>query len=273
MIGAIAGDMIGSVYENRPIKTRQFSLFASGSRFTDDTVMTVAVAEAVLTGTPYREALLRWGRRYPDVGYGSLFAAWLQEDNPQPRPSWGNGSAMRVSPIGWAARDAASVLRESAACACVSHTHPDAVCGAQAVALAIFLARTGNSRNTIRRTIREQFGYDLDRTVDVIRPGYGFDVSCAGSVPEAMIACLDAGGYEDAVRNAISLGGDSDTLACMAGGIAEAMFGGVPEPVVREVWMRLPVDMGEIVDEFYRTFAIHGMAGRTPGRRMGRSDE
>ncbi len=250
MIGAIAGDIIGSIYERRPIKTKEFPLFDHRCRFTDDTVLSVAVADAILTGRPYQQSLRELGRRYPRAGYGGSFSLWLQSDDPRPYNSWGNGSAMRVSPIGFAFSSEEDVLRHAKMTAELSHNHPEGIKGAQATALAVFLARTGAGKKQIRARIAELFGYDLNRTVDGIRPGYSFDVSCQGTVPEAIIAFLDSETYEDAIRNAISLGGDSDTLACITGGIAEAFHGGVRDDIVKEAQERLTPDLLQIVQEF-----------------------
>lgn len=253
MIGAIAGDIIGSIYERRPIKTKEFPLFNPHCHFTDDTVLTVAVADAILTGRSYRQSLQEIGGLYPNVGYGGTFIQWLQSDNPRPYNSWGNGSAMRVSPIGFAFQSEAEVLLHAKLTAEVSHNHPEGIKGAQATALSVFLAKTGIGKNQIRVRISKEFGYDLNRTVDEIRPHYSFDVSCQGTVPEAIIAFLDSESYEDAVRNAISLGGDSDTLACIAGGIADAFYG-VPENIRDEAKRRLTPDLLEIAQSFYQNF-------------------
>jgi len=250
MIGAVAGDIIGSVYEGRPIKTKDFPLFHPRSRFTDDTVLTVAVAEAILTGRPYRDTVLEFGRRYPHAGYGGAFRQWLRARDPRPYNSWGNGSAMRVSPVGFAFDTPEAVLREAAASAAITHDHPEGIRGAQATALAVWLARNGISKDVIRKTIADRFGYDLNRTVDGIRPAYRFDVSCQGTVPEAIIAFLDSCSWEDAVRNAVSLGGDSDTLACITGGIAEAYYGGIPAEVRMQALRLLPDDLHGVVERF-----------------------
>ena len=250
MIGALAGDIIGSVYEHHPIKTTAFPLFQSGSRFTDDSVLTVAVADALLTGRSYRDAVRDWGRRYPRAGYGGSFFQWLFADDPRPYHSWGNGAAMRVSPVGWVFAAEAEVLRQARLSAAITHDHPEGIKGAQATALAVYLARTGADKTTIRTRIQSQFGYDLAATVDTLRSGYAFDVSCQGTVPAALIAFLDAQSYEDAVRNAVSLGGDSDTLACIAGAVAEAFYGGVPEAIRAEVQARLTPDLWRVVEAF-----------------------
>lgn len=254
MFGAIAGDVIGSVYEHRRIKTTDFPLFHEYSRFTDDTVLTIAIAEAILHRRDYAAALKSLGRQYPDAGYGGAFLEWISAPESRPYNSWGNGAAMRVSPIGFAFSTLETVLAEAQKSAEVSHNHPEGIKGAQATALAIFLARTGESKAQIRKEISERFGYDLTRTIAEIRPHYRFDVSCQGSVPEAIIAFLEADHYEDAVRKAISLGGDSDTLACIAGGIAHAFYQEISPKIVTEVRKRLPHEFLEIIDTFTLTY-------------------
>lgn len=256
MLGAIAGDIIGSPFEGwgRQIKTTEFDLFTEQSRFTDDTVLTVAVAKAILSGMDYTSALKLYGQRYPRAGYGGAFRQWIHSVGSAPYNSWGNGSAMRVSPVGWAFDTVEDVLREAERTAEVTHNHPEGIKGAQATALAIFLARTGESKQQIKREIAERFSYDLDRTLADIRPTYGFDVSCQGSVPESIVAFLEADGFEIAVRNAISLGGDSDTMACIAGAISEAFYGRVPAEIVSEVRTRLPEEFVEVIDEFREKF-------------------
>jgi len=250
MIGAIAGDIIGSLYEHHPIKTTDFPLFRAESHFTDDTVMTVAVAYALLEGVDYASAMKEFGRRYPRAGYGRDFFRWLFEPELRPYGSWGNGSAMRVSPIGWYFSDPVAVLSEAEKSAAVSHNHPEGIKGAKAVAFTIFLARQGMGKEDIRREISSKFGYELSRTVEEIRPFYRFDLSCQGTVPEAIICALESENYEDAVRKAVSLGGDSDTLACIAGGIAEALHGGVPKEIEEKVREKLPLDLWTIVARF-----------------------
>lgn len=254
MIGAIAGDIIGSVYEQFPIKTKDFPLFSRRCRFTDDTVLTVAVADAIASERPYLQSIREIGRRYPQAGYGGSFIRWLLADDAQPYHSWGNGAAMRVSPVGFAFDSEDEVLTEAEKSAKITHNHPEGIKGAQATALAVYLGRSGCSREEIRSRIDRRFGYDLDRTVDEIRPGYTFDISCQGTVPEAIIAFIDSDSYEDAVRNAVSLGGDSDTLACIAGGIAEAFYGDVPAPIAARVHDMLPTDLMGIVEDFSRKY-------------------
>ncbi len=254
MLGAIAGDIIGSVYEQHPIKTKDFPLFSPECRFTDDTVMTCAVARAILRGGAYLAEILEIGRRYPHAGYGAFFYRWLHSENPGPYGSWGNGAAMRVSPVGFAFASEEEVLAQARLSAEISHNHPEAIKGAQAAALAVFFGRHGVTKEEILRKISLRFGYDLTRTVDRIRPAYTFDVSCQGTVPEAIIAFLDSESYEDAVRNAVSLGGDSDTLACITGGIAEAFYGGVSAEISAKVKDILKPDLWEIVKEFEKSF-------------------
>ncbi len=256
MIGAIAGDVIGSVYEARPIKTKDFPLFHPRCRFTDDSVLTIAVAQAILMDGDYRRWVWEIGRRHPNAGYGGSFIGWLHSSDPQPYNSWGNGSAMRVSPVGWAFDAVDDVLREAERTAEISHNHPEGIKGAQAAALAVFLARTTRDKGLLKEEIAGRFGYDLDRTVDRIRPSYGFDVSCKGTVPEAVIAFLDAGDYEDAVRNAVSLGGDSDTLACITGAIAEAYYGRIGQDVVEKVQSCLTPDLWSITEKFRRRYIV-----------------
>ncbi len=253
MMGAIAGDIIGSIYEQRPIKTKDFPLFHDQCRFTDDTVLTIAIADAILAGRSYPQSLQRIGRLYPRAGYGGSFIQWLFSENPRPYNSWGNGAAMRVSPVGFAFASETEVLRQAQLTAEVSHNHPEGIKGAQATALAVFLAKTGLDKNKIRGRISADFGYDLDRTVGEIRPHYAFDISCQGTVPEAIIAFLDSASYEDAIRNAISLGGDSDTLACITGGIADAFYG-VPASIRDEVQKRLMPDLLQIVQAFCQKY-------------------
>ncbi|MFL5381335.1 MAG: ADP-ribosylglycohydrolase family protein [Longimicrobiaceae bacterium] len=250
MLGAIAGDVIGSVHEHTMQKSATFPLFTPRSRFTDDTVLTVATAEAILTGTPYGMAYHVYGRRYPDAGYGGLFIDWLMSNRPRSYHGWGNGSAMRVSPIGWAFHTREEVLREAERSAAFTHDHPEGIKGAQATALAVFLARCGASKEDIRDELSELFDYDLRRNIDQIRDGYQPDVSCRGSVPEAIIAFLDASCFEDAIRLAVSLGGDADTQATIAGGIAEAFHRHVPALIAVKVRNLLPPEFIDIIDRF-----------------------
>ena len=259
MYGAILGDMIGAPYEfDRSPKTKDFPLFSLGSSFTDDSVMTVAVAEALLDtlGQPdgaVRAALIagmqRWGRKYYNAGYGFLFGRWLFAEHPTPYDSYGNGSAMRVSAAGWLCDTLEATRHMARLTAEVSHNHPEGIKGAEAVAGAIFLARTGHDKGEIRRFITGEIGYDLSRTCDEIRPGYRHVETCQGTVPQAVTAFLEGVSFEDVIRTAVSLGGDCDTLTCIAGSMAEAFYG-VPERLKQECLQRLPEDMRAVVERF-----------------------
>jgi ADP-ribosylglycohydrolase len=263
MLGAIAGDIIGSVNEYLQVKSMDFPLFVEASRFTDDSVLTIAVADSLLTGSSYVDTFHGYARAYPHRGYGGSFWRWAEARSREPYNSWGNGSAMRVSPVGFAMSTLEGVLDEAKRSAEVTHNHPEGIRGAQATAMAIFLGREGESKATIRRSVTERFGYDLTRTIDGIRPGYSFDVSCQGSVPEAIIAFLDSSDYEEAIRLAVSLGGDADTQACIAGGIAEAYYGGVPKDIAEPALARLDDHLRSTVARFYDR-AMQGRAGRHP---------
>ncbi len=210
----------------------------------------IRFADAILSGQPYVDSVRRIGRRYPGAGYGGSFIRWLHSPDTRPYNSWGNGSAMRVSPVGFAFSTEKEVLHHAKMTAEITHNHPEGIKGAQAAALAVFLARTGCDKESIRSRIKKVFGYDMDRTVDEIRPSYSFDVSCQGTVPEAIIAFLNSDSYEDAVRNAISLGGDSDTLACITGGIAEAFYGSVPQSIQTKVKEILTPDLWTVTETF-----------------------
>lgn len=261
MLGAILGDMIGSPYEfdqDREIAaTKKFPLFVPDSHFTDDTVMTVAVCEGLLNGCgdrdKTREEVIRsmraWGRRYPDAGYGGNFGRWLAAPKPQPYHSYGNGSAMRVSAAAWLYDDLETVLDYARITAEVTHDHPEGVKGAQATAAAIYLARIGMAKNAIRSFVEETFSYDLSRTIDQIRPSYRHVESCQETVPQAITAFLEGGGFEDVIRTAVSLGGDADTLTAIAGSIAEGFYG-VPAELVGQVHARLPADMLAVLARF-----------------------
>ena len=262
MYGAILGDIIGSPYEfDRSGKTKDFPLFIPESRFTDDSVMTLAVAHGFLSVSPDTSepeicralvtSMQLFGRRYRDIGYGAKFLNWLLCQDPKPYGSWGNGSAMRVSSVGWLFSDLASVQKMARLSAMVSHDHPEAIAGAEAVASVIFLARTGSSKEVIRTYVTEQFGYDLSRSCDEIRPGYRHDVRCQGTVPEAITAFLEGSSFEDVIRTAVSLGGDCDTLTCIAGSMAEAFYG-VPEELEEKCQTYLPEDLKDVLFRFYR---------------------
>lgn len=253
MIGAIAGDMIGSLYESAPIKTKDFNAIVSN--FTDDTVLTIAVADAILNDADAADTIKRYALKYQNLPYGGSFRKWFTSQQSKPYYSFGNGSAMRVSPVGFAYHTLEDVLFYAKRTAEVTHNHPKGIKGAQATALAILMARQGAGKEEIRKEITERFEYDLDRTVDAIRPGYGFDVSCQGSVPESIIAFLDADSFMDAVKNAVSLGGDADTMACIAGGIAQAFYRKIPTHIATAVRKKLPPDLRQVLDRFNETCA------------------
>lgn len=250
LMGAICGDIIGSAYEGHKTKRFDFNLFTPRSRFTDDSVMTVAVADWILSGRSLVECVQQWGLRYPHAGYGGMFRSWLITNNPQPYNSFGNGSAMRVSAVGWAYDDIDTVLEKAKESAEITHNHPEGIKGAQAVAAAIYLARIGKSKEEIKAYIKEKFGYFLDRTINEIRPTYHFDVSCQGSVPESIIAFLESSDYETAVRLAVSLGGDADTMGAIAGSIAAAYYRNINPFILATCWNRLSPDIKEIVQAF-----------------------
>jgi ADP-ribosylglycohydrolase len=254
MIGAIAGDIIGSVYEWDNIRTKDFLLFGDRCSFTDDSVLTVALADSILRSKDYAETMKEYYRRYPNVGYGGMFHRWAKSAQSQPYDSWGNGAAMRISPVGFAFQTLDEVLSNAESFTAVTHNHPEGIRGAQSVAAAIFLARTGSSKEEIKAYVENTFGYDLAPTCDEIRPTYRFNESCQGTVPQAFAAFLESSTFEDAIRNAISLGGDSDTLACITGGIAEAFYGGVPESIAARVFDILDDGLRSVTLEFATAF-------------------
>lgn len=253
MLGAIIGDIVGSVYEWNNVRRKDFDpLFHPHASFTDDTVCTVAVADALVNGRHAGEALKDWGLRYWDNGgWGSRFAQWLQSPELQPYGSFGNGAAMRVSPAGLLAHSLDEVTTLSRQVTEVTHNHPEGLKGAEATALAIFLARQRIAPHNIKIAIMERFGYDLERTPDDIRPHYQFNETCQETVPQALVCALTASDFEDAIRNAISIGGDSDTVAAIAGSLAEALFG-IPEDIAHRTWRHLPNDMREVLTQLYR---------------------
>lgn len=250
MLGALAGDIIGSRFEWHNIKTKGFELFTDDSRCTDDSVLTVAQADALLTGEPFARKLKEYFHRYPHAGYGGRFFQWAGSDCSEPYHSFGNGSGMRVSPVGWYFNDLSTVLSEAQRSAAVTHNHPEGIKGAQAVAAAIFLARSGENKADIREFVSGLFAYDFSWSLDDIRPYYSFDVTCQGSVPQALQAFFESEGFEDAIRNAISIGGDSDTIACMTGAVAEAFYGKVPDAIVKEVFKRLDEKLAGVTRRF-----------------------
>ena len=260
MFGAILGDIIGSPYEfDRGDKTKDFPLFGRDSYFTDDTIMTVAVADAFLKTEKddnakdikdrVSKSLLHWGRKYPFAGYGTRFLNWLYDENPTPYDSFGNGSAMRVSPVAWLFDDMETVLKMAETSADVTHNHPEGIKGAQATAAAILLARQGKTKEEIKEFIEVEFGYDLSRSCDEIRPFYRHVESCMETVPEAITAFLEGDSFEDVIRTAVSLGGDCDTLTAIAGSIAEGYYG-VPEELKRECHKRLNRELDCVLNMF-----------------------
>lgn len=255
MLGAIAGDIIGSAYEFYSTKTTDFKLFTPDSRFTDDTVLTVAVADCILNEKKYSITFKEYGRRYPNAGYGNTFADWLDSDSLAPYGSFGNGSAMRVSPVGFAFNTLDSVLEQAKRSAEVTHDDPEGIKGAQAVASVIYLAREGYNKDAIRDYVEETFEYNLQRTLDDIRPDYTFDETCEGSVSESLIAFLESTDYEGAIRNAVSLGGDSDTQACIAGGIAHAYYKVIPKYIINKVRGILDEGLLHVVDQFTERYS------------------
>ena len=287
MLGALIGDTVGSIYEFCNIKTIDFPLFSDGSSFTDDSVMTIAVADWLLHD-PVRsqqgleDSLVKWGHRYPDESYGGAFSRWLfmpefqsvfrdrdteTVDNipygvRHPYNSWGNGSAMRVSACGWLAQSVEDALDLGRRSAMITHNHPEGIKGAQAVATAIYLARTGSTKAKIHQYIEDTFGYDLSRDCDDIRPTYHFDVSCQGTLPAALAAFFDSRDFESAIRLAVSLGGDSDTIACITGGIAEAFYHEIPATIVEEMHHRLPEEFWTVINELYAAVSDNHTSNR-----------
>ena len=257
IVGAIAGDIIGSPYEWNPIKTKEFDLFSPHSIFTDDTVMTLAIAKWLCEDKDSKEVLIRnlkyFGNKYPKAGYGARFMEWLRQESPEPYGSWANGSAMRVSPCAWVADSLEEAQELAKTSAIVTHNHPEGIKGALATSDAIYLSRIGATEDEIRNHIEVRYGYDLDRTVDEIRPHYHFDVSCQGSVPESIICFLEADDFEDTIRNAISLGGDADTQAAIAGSIAAAYWD-VPKSISFNSIPRLDNTLLNVFIEFEEKF-------------------
>jgi len=250
MIGAIAGDIIGSIYEWNNIKTKDFNLFSADCFFTDDSILTIALAEAILNDADYAQLLRQYYQRYPDAGYGGMYRRWAASDGSEPYNSWGNGAAMRISSVGFAFDNLGDVLANAKKHTEITHNHSEGIKGAQATASIIYLARKGASKGFIKEFVETEFEYDLSQTLDEIRPTYKFDESCQGTVPQAITALLESDDFEDAIRNAISLGGDSDTLACITGGMAQAYYGGAPELITSQAMSYLDEDLKNIVVEF-----------------------
>ena len=254
MIGAIIGDIVGSIYEWEPIKTKEFEFFTQECFFTDDSVCTIAVADILLHDLPPAETMQEWCQNYPGRGYGGMFAQWIHEDTPEPYNSYGNGAAMRVSPAAFLNRDNLdAALAASDKVTEITHNHPEGMKGGRATTHAIWLAFQGESPTDIRKVIVDEYDYDLTMSVDEIRPDYSFDVTCQGSVPQAITCALESESFEDAVRNAVSLGGDADTQAAIAGAIAEAMHG-IPETFIEKTmneYLADAQDMCDVIQEMY----------------------
>ena len=253
MIGGIAGDIIGAAYEHNPIKTVDFPLFAAGNTFTDDSVLTLAVAEAILKRRDYGDVLREFCLHHPNRRYGSRFIRWAKSWDNEPSDSFGNGSAMRVAPVGWAFKSLEKVLEEAEKSAIPTHNTPEGIKGAKAVAASVFMARIGGNKAAIRAYIEQSFGYDLSPSFGDLKKmsdAYGFEPTCEKTVPPALIAFLDSTDWEDAVRKAVSLGWDTDTMACITGAIAEAYYDGVPANIEERVLCLLPKDLRTVADEF-----------------------
>jgi ADP-ribosylglycohydrolase len=250
IIGAVIGDVIGSVFEWDNVKTTDFDLFNPKCFFTDDSVLTIAVADCILNKKDFARTIWEYGRKYPGRGYGGSFRLWLMEDSLKPYGSYGNGSAMRASAVGFAYNDLETAMEVAKQSAEVSHNHPEGIKGAQATATVIFLARQGKSKQEIKDFIVQTFDYNLDFTLEEIRPTYPFDETCQGTVPQAIVAFLESTDYENAIRLAISIGGDSDTLACITGGMALAYYKHIPQEIMDFVVDKLPVEYIEIMNKF-----------------------
>ena len=248
--GAVCGDIIGSFYERHRTKDFNFPLFMESSRFTDDTVCSIAVADSLISGKPLPATLQQWCRKYPKAGYGGIFRSWIFSENPRPYGSYGNGSAMRVSSVGAIASSVEECLALAKASAAVTHNHPEGIKGAQSTALAIFMSLEGASKDEIKREIEKRFGYDLSKNYADIQAGYRFQVSCQKSVPEAIIAFLTSDDYESAVRHAVAFGGDADTQAAIAGSIAAAYYGEIPSDILAACMKRLPDEMKAVIDRY-----------------------
>ena len=254
MIGAIAGDVIGSVYEFSGSRDEDFPMFDLDAIFTDDTVMTVAIADAILNGGAYADSMRKWGKAYPDAGYGRMFYRWVLGEKSGPYGSFGNGSAMRVSPVGFAFDTEKAVLEEAKRSAECTHNHPEGIKGAQATAFAIFLGRQGASKVTIRKEITQRFGYDLNRRLADIRLRHRMDETCQGTVPVCLIAFFESTDYEAAIRKAIAIGGDTDTQGAITGGIAQGFYKIIPDHIVNGARERLTPDIVSVLNQFEKRF-------------------
>jgi len=254
MLGAIVGDIVGSIYEFDNHCSKSFSLFSPESFFTDDSVLTCALASSIVADTDFGKTMRRYGEQYPDAGYGGMFRRWLADESMGPYGSFGNGAAMRISPAGWAYPTLEQTLERARAYTEVTHNHPEGIKGGETVAGAIWLARRGKSKAELREWIVKHSGYDLSRPCDEIRPDYQFNETCQNTVPEALTAFLESTDFEDAIRLAVSLGGDCDTLTCITGSVAEAFYGGVPAEIEREALARLDQPLRDVVRLFRGRF-------------------
>ena len=252
MIGAIIGDVVGSPYEGKGMKfvDYNFPLLNEKSTFTDDTIVTVATMKAILEYIPYKDAYLEIGRKYLEKGYGSMFEAWLKSDDPQPYGSWGNGSAMRISPIGLFYDDTNTIMKEAERSSSVTHNHPDSIAGAQAIALAIHYAKIGSSKEEIKTIISKSFGYEFDKDVSFYKNNYKFDITCKGTVEQALVAFFESTDFEDCIRHSVLMGGDTDTLACIAGSVAEAYYKHISKDLAAKVLALIPEEFVNIVRDF-----------------------
>lgn len=258
MIGAIIGDIVGSRFEFNNIHTKDFELFTKDCSFTDDTICTVAIADAIYRKIGYKESLLEWCRKYPNPkgSYGVSFDRWWRSSNPQPYNSYGNGAAMRVSQIGFYYNSLIKVLEEAKKSAEITHNHIEGVKGAQSVASAIFMLRTGSSKEDLKKYIEKEFGYKLNRSVSYFQEHNKFDETCQVTVPQAIVCFLESDGFVDAIRNAVSIGGDSDTIACITGGLAESFYG-VPDSIFDKAYTYLDKDMKRVLKKTLRTKFIN----------------
>lgn len=249
MIGAIIGDIVGSRFEWNNHRSEEFTLLTEKSFFTDDTVLTIATADCLLHSKDYTETYQNYARKYPNSGFGGMFRKWMNASHPKPYGSFGNGSAMRVSPVGWFYSSLDETLKEAKKSAEVTHNHLEGIKGAQAIAAAIFLSRKGSSKQELQSYIESNFHYQLDFDITVLRNSYEFDETCQGSVPQSIYCFLISNSFEDAIRKSISIGGDSDTIACITGSLAEAFYGNIPDEILIETYKRLPPDFLLIIDK------------------------
>jgi len=259
MIGAIIGDIVGSPYEGRRMKFSDydFPLFNEKSTFTDDTILTIATAKAILENISYKDAYLELGRKYCDKGYGSAFQIWLNSKDPQPYNSWGNGSAMRVSPVGFLFNDPEKILIEAEKSASVTHDHIEGIMGAQSIALAIYHARNGVNKKEIQKIISEKFGYEFIKNVAFYKANWKFDTTCKRTIPQAMTAFFESDDYESCIRYSVLMGGDTDTIACIAGSLAEAYYKYIPEEISKEALSRVPDEFLSVIKNFHKIMKVN----------------